>query len=131
MKTFGLAYETEQLTPIIMEEFGYSLSIAKLIARRLYELARDICNLKKDANKSRLDGEKFDRLEKLVNESNLLAEELGAVIIHSPPDAGYGFILVLPSGKSNNPKSPGWEVYRWRQYFIDEKKTIDMNGLSW
>lgn len=128
MKTFGLTYEVNQLTPIIMKEFKFTKSISKLIAKRLYELARDIRWLKHNVD---IGDEQFNRLNELVAEANDLAEELGTTIIHASAKAGYGFILVLPSGNSNNIEGLGWEIYRWKQYFVDKKKTIDMNGLSW
>lgn len=114
-----------------MEEFKFTNSIAKLIAKRLYELARDISHIKREAKNGRLDEDKFDRLNKLVSEVNILAEELGTTIIHGSSDTGYGVILVLPSGKSNNKENLGWKINRWKQYFIDQKRTIDMDGLGW
>lgn len=131
MKLFGLKYETENLTPIIMEEFGFAESIARVIAQRLYELGRDIHKLKVDVQKDRATSEDVARLTELVKESNALSKDLGTTIIHVSSKDPCGFILVLPSGKSNDKDGLGWEINRWKQYFVDIKNTVDMDGLSW
>jgi hypothetical protein len=127
----GLVYESDILTPIISEEFCFPESVSRLVAERLYELARDISHFKNEIIKGTMNDDKHRRFEAKVKESNILAEDLKIQIIHAPRESGYGFIIVLPSGKTNNPENLGWEVYQWKQKFIDIKNTVDMDGLSW